>query len=103
MFRSVQNEKVNGVTLEEIDSQKYNAYEFLQKIAELYEPDKGPWLWGRSSPSALDVHVAVFLGRLHDVGRAELVPEKLVPFYDMAKETKEWNDVYQGRKTMIGV
>jgi len=40
----VQNEKVNGVTIEEIDCQKYNAEEFLKKIKESYEPDKGPWL-----------------------------------------------------------
>lgn len=100
---SVQNEKVNGVTAAEIETQINHAKTFLEKIAKLYEPSKGQWLWGRTSPTVLDVHVAVFLVRLHDVGRAVLVPEKLVPFYEVVMEMREWSDVYQGRSTMFGV
>ncbi|KAE9379703.1 hypothetical protein N431DRAFT_398147 [Stipitochalara longipes BDJ] len=99
----VQNEKVNGVIPAEIEAQQKNTRTFLEKIAKIYDPNSGPWLWGRTSPTALDVQLAILLARLHDVGRAVLVPEHLVPFYFMVLETKEWQNVYQGRKTMIGV
>ncbi|KAH6706352.1 hypothetical protein BKA61DRAFT_558853 [Leptodontidium sp. MPI-SDFR-AT-0119] len=102
-LKVVQNEKVGGVTEAEIEAQIGNAKAFLQKVAGLYEPNNGPWLWGRTSPTALDVHLAVFVARLHDVGRGVLVPEYLVLFRTHVMETKEWEDVYQGRSTMFGV
>jgi hypothetical protein len=91
------------VTPTEIETQKRNTTTVLDKIVKLYDSASGPWLWARTSPTALDVHLAIFLARLHDVGHAVLVPEPLVAFYHMARETKEWGNVYQGRKTIIGV
>lgn len=76
---------------------------FLEKIAKLYRPTSGPWLWARTSPTVLDVQVAIFLGRLIDVGRDVLIPKDLIPFYSGVRETEEWNRVFQGRKTLIGV
>ena len=102
-YFSVQNEKVNGVASAEIETQISNARTFLEKIAGLYNPSSGPWLWGRTIPTVLDVHLAVFLARLHDVGRATLIPKHLIQLYSMAIETKEWQDIFQGRKTMMGV
>jgi hypothetical protein len=99
---SIRNEKINGITPAEIETQISNAKTFLEKIEKIYDSSSGPWLWGRTSPTALDVHVAIFLARLHDVGRATLVPGHLLPFYFSATETQGWKDVYQGRKTMIG-
>ena len=91
------------MTPTEIETQKRNTTTVLDKIVKLYDSASGPWLWGRTSPTALTVHLAIFLARLHDVGHAVLVPEPLVAFYHMARETKEWGNVYQGRKTIIGV
>ncbi|KAG4442870.1 hypothetical protein IFR05_001666 [Cadophora sp. M221] len=99
----VQNEKVSGVTETEIEAQIGNARAFLEKVAGLYEPKNGPWLWGRTSPTALDAHLAVFVARLYDVGREVLAPENLVPFRTRVIETEEWEAVYQGRSTMFGV
>ncbi|KUJ08945.1 uncharacterized protein LY89DRAFT_598871 [Mollisia scopiformis] len=99
----IRDEKVNGVTPEEIETQKSNTTTFLDKIAKLYNPGSGPWLWGRISPTVLDVQLAIFLARLHDVGHAILIPKHLLPFYSTMTETNEWKDVYQGRKTMFGV
>jgi hypothetical protein len=90
------------VTPTEIETQKRNTTTVLDKIVKPYDPAIGPWLWGCTSPTALDVHLAIFLARLHDVGHAMLVPEPLVAFYHMARETKEWEILYHGRKTIIG-
>lgn len=69
----------------------------------MYEPGNGPWLWGRISPTVLDIHVAIIIARLGDVGREALVPNNLGRFCDSVMEKKEWQDVYQSRCTMFGV
>ncbi len=99
----MQNEKVNGVTADEIETQITNTKAFLNKVAKFYEPSNGTWLWGRITPTALDIHVAVFLARLEDVGRGELVPNELALFHEAVSKTTKWAEVYQGRSTMIGV
>ena len=62
----------------------------------------GQWLFGLSHPTALDVHLAVFIARMLDVGRDDIIPEKLRQYGARIAETKEWKDVMQGRKTMVG-
>ncbi|KAK0112330.1 hypothetical protein ONS96_001578 [Cadophora gregata f. sp. sojae] len=76
-LKIVQNEKVRGVADAEIQTQVQNAQAFVKKIAISYGPGSGPWLWGLASPTALDLQVAVFIARLHDVGRGALAPNKL--------------------------
>ena len=94
---------MNGVTDSEIETQVEKSKRFLVKIADLYEPSNGPWLWGHISPTALDAQVAVFIARLHDVGRGELVPEKLAKLCQHVIGMLEWQGLYQGRSTMFGV
>ena len=99
----MQNEKVNGVTDSEIKAQVENSKKFLTKIADLYEPANGPWLWGQRNPTALDVQVAVFIARLHDVRWCGLVPAKLAQLRENVIGTLEWQELYQGRSTMFSV
>jgi hypothetical protein len=51
----------------------------------------------------LDVHVIVFLARLYDAGREGVIPERLGRLYIMAVGTEEWEGVFRGRRTMVGV
>jgi hypothetical protein len=62
----------------------------------------GPWLFGLEHPTALDAHLIVFINRMRDVGRDALIPERLGAYADVAMGKKEWVDLMQGRKTMIG-
>ena len=62
----------------------------------------GPWLFGLTHPTALDAHLVVFIGRMRDVGREGLIPERLGAYADRAMAGPEWGDVMQGRRTMIG-
>lgn len=52
-------------------------------------------------PSALDAHLAVFIARMQDVGRDNLIPPKLREFGTRAKETPEWVKMMDGRSTMV--
>jgi hypothetical protein len=49
----------------------------------------------------LDAHLAVFLMRLRDINRENLIPERLSRFADAAMATDEWRSVMGSRKTMM--
>lgn len=63
----------------------------------------GPWLFGLKDPTALDAHAVIFIARLKDVGRHDIVPARLLAYAERAWETEEYKALMQGRKTMIGV
>lgn len=63
---------------------------------------QGPWLFGLESPTALDAHLVVFIERMREVGRGELIPAGLQAYADKAKAGKAWEGVMQGRRTMAG-
>lgn len=71
-------------------------------LASLEERFIGPesWIFG-SQPTALDVHLVVFIARMTDVGRDNLVPEKLKSYGKWAMQKSEWVELMEGRKTMI--
>ncbi|EMC95910.1 hypothetical protein BAUCODRAFT_34669 [Baudoinia panamericana UAMH 10762] len=61
------------------------------------------WLFGSDRPSALDAHLAVYLARLRDVKREDLIPGRLGTYLEHAMSMPEWEQVMQGRKTMPGI
>ena len=59
----------------------------------------GLWLFSLENLTALDAYLVVFLWRIRDVGRDELVPERLGAYLDRAMGTKEWGDLMgEGRE-----
>jgi hypothetical protein len=63
----------------------------------------GPWLFGLTDPSALDAHLIVFVARMRDVGRSNIVPKAVSDYVDQAINQPEWQAMMEDRKTMIGV
>ena len=66
----------------------------------LSDSGKG-WCFGLEHPTALDGHFVVFLCRLMDVQRDELIPEKVKQYALHAMEGKEWKETMEGRRTVI--
>lgn len=60
----------------------------------------GPWLFGLQQPTALDAHLIVFIARMRDVNRLELIPDKLQRYAEEATRTVEWKQVMFTRRTM---
>ena len=60
--------------------------------------EKSPtgWLFGLDRASALDAHLIVFIARMRDVGRNDLIPESFHKYTMKAMEGKEWKDVQTG-------
>ncbi|KAL2783001.1 hypothetical protein BJX66DRAFT_319328 [Aspergillus keveii] len=59
------------------------------------------WLFALPHLTVLDYHLAVFIARMLDVGRDDIIPDKLRKYAALVWETAEWKAVMQGRKTMI--
>lgn len=75
------------------------AHSIMSTLDSLLIEGQGPWLHGRDA-TALDAHVVMFLARLQDVGRANLIPTRLRRYLAMAMETSEWKAVMAGKRTM---
>ena len=61
-----------------------------------------PWLFELGHPTALDAHLVVFIWRMRDVGRDDLIPERLGRYADAATQTRVWEELMQGRRTTLG-
>ena len=59
------------------------------------------WLFGLSNPTAIDAHLVVFIARMQDAGRLELIPEYFREYAERAKATPEWKEVMRGYQTMF--
>lgn len=59
------------------------------------------WIFNLLHPTALDAHLTVFIARMLDVGREDIIPEKLKTYAERVMQTEEWKNVMQGRRTMV--
>ncbi|KEF62036.1 uncharacterized protein A1O9_00008 [Exophiala aquamarina CBS 119918] len=71
-------------------------------LSELSDKLRGPesWIYGEK-PTAIDAHLVVFIARMMDVGREQLIPEKLRDYTHWAMQKPEWVNMMGGRSTMI--
>lgn len=87
----VETEKIAATKQDKVDSEIEHVRSLLSSLeATLRAQGSGSWLFGFDGPTALDAHVVVFISRLRDVGRAELIPSNLAKYADAAMETSEW-------------
>lgn len=75
------------------------ARELLATLEKLIDRPNG-WIYGET-PTALDTHLVVFIARMTDVGREELMPDKVKAYGAWAMQTPEWLKMMDGRKTML--
>lgn len=52
------------------------------------------WIFGGDEPTALDTSLLVFLVRMQDVGRIELIPSGLLPFVTEGGADEVFRGVY---------
>lgn len=97
---STNAEKVEGIRPEAVRANE-EAARNLMKTCEALLSEDAPWLFGSSRPTVLDAHLIIVLGRLQDVGRTAVVPDRLQRYADMAFATPELQSVMQGRRTMV--
>ncbi|KAI1614873.1 hypothetical protein EDD37DRAFT_404837 [Exophiala viscosa] len=95
----IKRDKTGGLVPSETAKNEKHARELLASLENcLGRPDQ--WIYG-SQPTALDAHLVVFMARMSDVGRDQLIPEKLKQYGAWAMQSPEWIKMMDGRKTMI--
>ena len=84
------------------------ASDFLSKIARtLEEYDDGdperssPWIFGTRDATALDSHVAPFIGRLIDVGRESMLGGRVQAYAVRVFGLPIWENFMAGRRTVF--
>jgi hypothetical protein len=56
--------------------------------------------FGFNKPTALDAHLLVFIARMMDKGRNDIIPAGLKQYAAELMESNEWKGVMQGRSTL---
>jgi glutathione S-transferase len=101
--RSVRRNKVSGVVPAETERNERKTGELMASLETLVAEKDEPtgWLFG-DKPTALDAHLVAFIARMVDVGRSNLIPEKLQQYAQWAMQGPEWIKMRDGRSsTMI--
>ncbi|KAK0247009.1 hypothetical protein B0A54_17911 [Friedmanniomyces endolithicus] len=75
------------------------AAQLMTRLESLLNASQTPWLFGLERPSALDAHLLVFIARMQDIGRGDMIPEALKKYGEKAMNGPEWHEVMQGRHT----
>jgi hypothetical protein len=89
-----------SLTLEERQKNETYVKQLMPKFEQLVRESRTGWLLGLEHPSAIDAHLIVFVARVLDVNREDLLPTLLVQWAKKAMEGKEWREVMQGRSTI---
>jgi hypothetical protein len=101
-FTSVEKHKIGGIEPSQVGEEVQQAQSIMSKLASLLIEEQGPWLHGHSA-TALNAHVIMFLARLQDAGRANLMPSRLRRYLAMVMETWKWQAVMAGNRTIRDV
>ena len=127
MYRYDTN-KLGGLKEDVVKENVERAKALMLRFQNMLEESRTGWLLGLSQPSgtsgecnpylrqhgvslrytdglyanlepALDAHLVVFIARMYDVNRKDLIPEKLQQYGDRAMSDKVWQDLMEGRNT----
>lgn len=94
--------KWKGVQPHEVAHNVAKARALMRKLDGLLLSNKN-WLFGSVHPTALDAHLVIFIARMIEVGRTELLTERLLEYHENASKTEEYKRVMGRSTTMIGV
>lgn len=101
-LRSHEKTLVHALEPDAIQLAEQQTRQFFSKVEnerQLYAKEGSLWTYG-GNPTALDAHMAVFIARLMDVKRLDLVPPHMAKLVKDFRSTTEWHNVMQGRPTL---
>lgn len=93
---------MGGLVPSETTKMEGQARELLTSLDELVPNPPRRWIFGEK-PTALDAHLVVFIARMTDVGRVNLITDKLREYGEWAMRGSEWTTMMNGKKTMVPV
>ena len=99
----IDNNKLGALEADRVEKNERYAKGLAKKFEDLLRNSKTGWLLGFDNPSALDAHFIVFIARMLDIRRDDLITEKLKEYASKAMESAPWKEVMQGRTTLASV
>jgi hypothetical protein len=98
--QSIVNREIPSLKRESAERAILQSTQLLDEVDDLLQASRSAWILDTPHPTVLDAHLIVFVARLRDAGRGELVPIRVVKYADEAMETSAWKDMMQGRQTI---
>ena len=96
----ITDKKLTALTDDEVAKNKEYTKQTVAQLEDLLSKSDTGYFFGLPQPSALDAHVVVFIARMFDRGRGDVIPESLKSYAEEAFKGAAWNDVMQGRGTL---
>ena len=98
--RSIVTREISSLKRESAEHAIVQSRDFLDEIDGMLQLSHTDWVLDAPHPTALDAHVIVFVARLRDAGRGELVPARVIDYADKQMDTGAWKELMQGRGTV---
>ena len=90
---------MSGLKNDSVKENEEKAKKLMLHLEEMLPESQTGWLFGLDEPSALDTHLVVFIARMCDVNRPNLIPERLQQYGKRAMASKTWQDLMKGTTT----
>jgi hypothetical protein len=100
MTQSIVNREIPSLKRESAERAIVQSVQLLGEAEELLQASRSGWVLDTPHPTALDAHLIVFVARLKDAGRREVVLARVMEYADRAMNASAWKDVMQGRQTI---
>ncbi|KAH9838209.1 Glutathione S-transferase, domain-containing protein, partial [Teratosphaeria destructans] len=101
-LKRLDESKLAALTPEASKKNEQYTQQLVSQLVSNLEASKTGYLFGLERPSALDAHLVVFVARMLDIKRDDMIPMQLKSYAEKAMGGKEWQDVMQGRRTVPG-
>lgn len=95
----IKSEKIDGLIPETVSQEVQRGQDYLQKVegirnAHQAKGSRSPWIFGTANPTALDTSIAVFLVRMMDVKRHNLLPQGMREMAELVSHFDEFKKTY---------
>ena len=97
---SIVSKEIPSLKRESAERAVVKTRELLQEIGEMLQVSETDWILNTKHPTALDAHIIVFVARLKDAGRSDLVPARITDYAYKQMDTQLWKEIIQGRSTI---
>ncbi|KAJ5149555.1 hypothetical protein N7448_001133 [Penicillium atrosanguineum] len=95
----IENDKIGGLTSNRVAEAEERTSAVLGDLVVRQTQEgkgRGPWILDTEYPTALDAHLAIFLARLQDVNRHDLIPPELSEYVKTAIAGPEFSAALKG-------
>jgi hypothetical protein len=96
--RSMEEVRVHAIEPDSVEQNRQKTIALMNKLEPHLSTSRSGYLFGVERACALDAHLVVFIARMLDIGRMDIVPETFQTYARKAMKGQEWMAV-QGAGT----